>query len=49
MLANAVDYVKPYQSAVAYEPKAPNIKQPLSPIAAKHEVDASMHDNPENK
>ncbi len=49
VLANAVDYVKPYASTVAYEPKAPNIRNPLSPIASKHEADASLHDNPENK
>jgi trehalose utilization protein len=49
VLANCVDYVKPHQSTVKYEPKAPNIKDSLSPIAAEHEVDASMHDNPENR
>ncbi|MEM7808015.1 MAG: ThuA domain-containing protein [Planctomycetota bacterium] len=49
VLANMVDYVKPHASTVRYEPKAPNIPNPLSPIAGEHEVDASMHDNPENK
>jgi trehalose utilization protein len=43
VLANAVDYVKPHASTIRYEPKAPNIKQPLSPIAAEHEVDESLH------
>jgi len=49
LLANCVDYVKPHGGTVLYEPKAPNIRKSLSPIAAEHEADASLHDNAENK
>lgn len=45
VIANGVKYVAPTSGAVAYRKNSPNRKQPLSPIAAKHEVDASLHDH----
>ncbi len=43
VLANGVAYVAPVAGTVRYEPKAPNMPKPLSPIATQHEVDASLH------
>ena len=42
VLANGVQYVAP-RSSVPYTIKAPNIKNPLSPISSEHEVDTSIH------
>jgi trehalose utilization protein len=43
IIANGVQYVAPVAGTVKYEPKAPNSRHSLSPIAAKHEVDESLH------
>jgi trehalose utilization protein len=43
ILANGVKYVAPVANAAPYEPAAPNIPNPLSPIATKHTVDHSLH------
>jgi len=43
VLANGVRYVAPPAGVVRYSSKSPNIKEPLSPIAAKHEADAALH------
>jgi len=43
VIANAVGYVAPAGGAVPYRDGSPNIKDPLSPIAAEHEVDQSLH------
>ncbi len=43
VLANGVGYVAPPAGVVPYRAGSPNIKEPLSPIAATHEVDASLH------
>ena len=49
LLGNAVRYAQPTPGTIAHTLKADNIKEPLSPIAAEHEVDESLHDNPENR
>ena len=43
VIANAVGYLAPVAGAVPYRNGSPNIKQPLSPIAAEHQVDESIH------
>jgi len=43
IIANGVRYVAPVADAVPYRDSAPNIKDPLSPIAASHEVDDALH------
>ena len=43
LLANAVRYAAPVDGVVPHTFKAPNIKEPLSPIEASHEVDESLH------
>ncbi len=43
VLANGVKYVAPCVQAPAYRNGSPNIKQSLSPIAAEHTVDDSIH------
>ena len=43
VLANGVQYVAPAAGAVRYRTNSPNVKNPLSPIAAKHEVDETLH------
>ncbi|MEX2388225.1 MAG: ThuA domain-containing protein [Phycisphaeraceae bacterium] len=42
VIGNGVRYVAP-RTGSPYSLKAPNIKTPLSPIAAKHEVDEALH------
>lgn len=42
VIANGIRYVAP-RSSSPYSLAAPNIKNPLSPIASKHEVDESIH------
>lgn len=49
VLANAVDYVKPHAGVVKHTLENHNIKQPLSPIAATHEVDESLHAHSSNQ
>jgi len=43
VIANAVGYVAPVVGTVPQSSKCPNVKQSLSPIAATHEVDESLH------
>jgi len=44
VLGNAVRWAAPASSS-PYTMQCPNIKEPLSPIAATHEVDESLHDH----
>ncbi len=43
VLANGVKYVAPMLGTVPYRTNSPCIKEPLSPITSKHEVDESLH------
>jgi trehalose utilization protein len=43
VIANGVKYVAPVAGVVSPLTGAPNIKAPLSPIAAKHTVDEELH------
>lgn len=43
VIANAVLYCAPVGGTVSYRDASPCIKEPLSPIAAEHEVDESLH------
>jgi trehalose utilization protein len=43
VLANGVRYVAPVAGVVPHTLKAPNIKEPLSPIETEHVVDESLH------
>ncbi len=44
VLANGVKYVAPVADTTPYRHGSPNIKTPLEPIAAEHDVDASLHE-----
>lgn len=43
VIANAVKYIAPVAGAVPGRKGCPNVKEPLSPIAAVHEVDEALH------
>ncbi len=43
VLGNGVKYVAPIPGTLGHTLNAPNIKVPLSPIQAEHEVDESLH------
>lgn len=43
VIANGVKYVAPVAGTIPFGNGCPNITQPLSPIAAKHKVDESLH------
>jgi trehalose utilization protein len=45
VIANAVRYLAPVPGAAPYRKGSPNIKHPLSPIAAEHQVDQSLHEH----